>query len=394
MSPPSLLIVEDDPVSRRLLDAVLRPEGYRLYFADNGPEALQVAAEVVPELVLLDVMLPQMDGFEVCERLRAMRREEFFPIILVTALDRTSDRLRGFQAGADDFITKPFNGAELRARVKAFLRIQQQQVELADNVRRLNELENLRDRLLALLVHDLRGPLSSIMGNLELILEEQGLPPLVLESADDAYASGRRLLRLISDVLDVTRLEENRLPVKPVLSDPVAAARDALQALSGIARRRNAVVEVVASGAPERFAFDHDILARTIENLLVNALSVSPPNEKVTIVVSLDAGGNLCISVQDRGPGIPHDMKRSIFDRYAQVKQERRGYGLGLYFCRLAIEAHRGTIAVRDREGGGSSFEIFLPAAEPGATGAGSGTGTSAGAGAGAARHRPDPHRS
>jgi signal transduction histidine kinase len=362
MSTPSLLIVEDDPISRRLLDAVLRPEGYRLYFAETGPEALQVAAEVVPELVLLDVMLPQMDGFEVCERLRATRRDEFFPIILVTALDRTADRLRGFQAGADDFITKPFNGAELRARVKAFLRIQQQQVELADNVRRMAELENLRDRLLALLVHDLRGPLSSMMGNLELILEERGLPPLVLESADDAYASGRRLLRLISDVLDVTRLEENRLPVKAVPSDPVVAARDAIQALSGIARRRGASMEVVADGAPDRFPFDHDMLARTIENLLVNALNVSPPNEKVTVAIALDQGGNLSISVQDRGPGIPNELKRSIFDRYAQVKQERRGYGLGLYFCRLAIEAHRGNISVRDREGGGSSFDIFLPA--------------------------------
>jgi len=361
MSTPSLLIVEDDPISRRLLDAVLRPEGYRLYFAETGPEALQVAAEVVPELVLLDVMLPQMDGFEVCERLRATRRDEFFPIILVTALDRTADRLRGFQAGADDFITKPFNGAELRARVKAFLRIQQQQLELADNVKRMSELENLRDRLLALLVHDLRGPLSSMMGNLELILEERGLPPLVLESADDAYASGRRLLRLISDVLDVTRLEENRLPVKAVPSDPVLAARDAIQALSGIARRRGASMEVVSDGAPDRFPFDHDMLARTIENLLVNALNVSPPNEKVTVAISLDQGGNLSISVQDRGPGIPNELKRSIFDRYAQVKQERRGYGLGLYFCRLAIEAHRGNISVRDRDGGGSSFDIFLP---------------------------------
>lgn len=371
---PHILLVDDEERNLTLLESLLRPQGYHTSRAHDGETALRLAAAEAPDCILLDVMLPGLDGFAVCRRLKADPATAAVPVIMVTALQEREDRARGLEAGADDFLSKPVNMHELRARIRSLLRLRFLHEELAERLRQLAAAEALKEQLTHLLIHDLNGPLSALKVNLSILLAgmEGPLRPSQEGILTSALANAEHLARLIRTLLDIARLEEGRLPVKrePVSLRALAAAACAEQ--QPAFRARGVALEVVIPADLPPVVGDEDLLGRTVDNLLRNALQFTPPGGRVTISARAEAGG-VTLMVRDTGEGIPAAFREKIFDKFAQVEVgahgRRRGTGLGLTFCRLAVEAHEGRIWVESEEGRGSCFFVALAGAGEGPDG-------------------------
>lgn len=371
---PHILLVDDEERNLALLESLLRPQGYRTSRARDGETALRLAGAEAPDCILLDVMLPGQDGFTVCRRLKADPATAAVPVIMVTALQEREDRARGLEAGADDFLSKPVNMHELRARIRSLLRLRFLHEELAERLRQLAAAEALKEQLTHLLIHDLNGPLSALKVNLSILLAglEGPLRPQQEGILTSALANAEHLARLIRTLLDIARLEEGRLPVKrePVSLRALAAAACGEQ--QPAFRAKGVTLEVAIPADLPPVLGDEELLGRTLDNLLRNALQFTPPGERVTVSARAEAEG-VTLTVRDTGEGIPADFREKIFDKFAQVEVRahgrRRGTGLGLTFCRLAVEAHDGRIWVESEEGRGSCFSVSLPGAREGLDG-------------------------
>jgi signal transduction histidine kinase len=360
-----MLVVDDDPGNRKLLEGYLLAEGYQVASAPDGPTALTMARELEPDVVLLDVMMPGMTGHQVCLELKKDPKTRLSQVMLVTALESTLDRVKGLDTGADDYLSKPVRRDEFLAKVRALLRMRELLVELesayTDLTARNEELQ-LKKTLAQTLVHDLKSPLSAILGNLDLLemRSEESLRYLVQRSREGAA----RMLKMIMNLMDVEGLEEGRLlpEIEPV--DAVELVRRTLQEAESAAARKK-VALVMDAAEPVWIDADPALLRRVIDNLLANAIAKSPAGGRINIVALMrEEGGEIAVS--DEGAGIPEQYRETIFDKYAQVGAKNAGAsnnrGLGLTFCRLAVEAHGGTIWVDESPGGGARFRMILPA--------------------------------
>jgi signal transduction histidine kinase len=357
-----ILIVDDLETNRSLLREILELDGMDVVVADSGAEALRAVAASKPDLVLLDVNMPGMDGLEVCKRLRADPETEALPIILVTALSERTHRLEGMAAGANDYLTKPVDRPDLLLRVRNALRLRKLHAEVAEQLARLQQLEQMRDGLVHMLVHDLRTPLTGITVYLQLAQERVAAlgDADLAETLRDMGASATRLTGMVSDVLDVSRLEANAMPLKPVEVDLGSLAAEAVASLG---RSEHATVVQTGATMPVLASVDPGLIRRVIANLVGNALKFSPRGGEVRLEVNqTDAGAR--ILVIDRGRGIPKEYHARVFEKFGQVGGEataKRSSGLGLTFCKLAVEAHDGTIGVESEVGTGSTFWVELP---------------------------------
>jgi signal transduction histidine kinase len=363
---PRILVVDDDPGSRKLLEGYLLAEGYRVRCAPDGPTALSMAKGEVPDVVLLDVMMPAMTGHEVCRELKGDPATRLSQVMLVTALDSTHDRVEGLDTGADDYISKPVRRDEFLAKVRALLRARKLLVELDQAhaaLRSSIEELQLKKTLAQSLVHDLKSPLSTILGNLDLLemRSEERLRYLVQRSRQGAS----RMLKMILNLMDVEGLEQGRLVPNIEPLDASELVRNTLIESEIAAGQKDITLELESH---EQVWVDADavLLRRVVDNLLSNAISKSPSGGRVGVIVIMrEEGGE--ISISDEGPGIPEEHREEIFEKYAQLEMQRSANstnrGLGLTFCRLAVEAHGGTIWVDSAPGGGARFRVVLPAA-------------------------------
>jgi len=359
-----ILVVDDTPANLQSLAAVLKDQGYAISVATNGRQALEVVPKVRPALILLDVMMPEMDGFEACQRLKASPEWRDIPIIFLTAKTEAADIIKGFELGAVDYVAKPFNTHELLARVGTHLALCRQRRELQENYRRLSELERLRDNLVHMVVHDLRSPLLGLSGCLQM-LQADLAGKLEAEQAEDlesALAAAVKLGGMVASLLDVSRLESGQMPLNKQPCDLHAVMTEAVASLGGLTKDRHVVV--VPSGTPLTVGCDPEIVGRVVANLIGNALKFTPANGEIKVAACLTADGAK-VSVQDTGPGIPEAYRERIFEKFGQVdgraEGKRNSTGLGLTFCKLAVEAHGGRIGVDSEEGRGSVFWFTLP---------------------------------
>ncbi len=370
---PEVLIVDDDPRNVKLLESYLTGEGYRVRCASNGPEAVELARASVPDVVLLDVMMPGMSGHDVCRELRQDPRTRATPIVLVTALDSTAHRVEGLDVGADDYVTKPVRREEFLAKLRSLLRVRRLLLELqrardilAQRNAQLEELESLRQTLAQTLVHDLKNPLAALMGNLDLMARQADatLEPLI----ERCRVTANRMHRMILDLLDVAGLEEGRLQLHTAPVSLAELARAAADEMGAAAAARRVRVAFEAAGSGLLVQGDASVLRRVVDNLLANAIEHSPPEREVRVRVA-DREEGVELAVADQGPGIPPEHRERVFEKYARLALRHSGVcanrGLGLTFCRLAVEAHGGTVWVEDAPGGGALFRVVLPALEP-----------------------------
>lgn len=362
-----VLIVDDQDPNRLLLRDLLESQGHEVTEAVDGTEALQRVVEAAPNVVLLDIGLPGMDGFEVCRRLKADPATASIPVLLVTALSQRDQRLLGIGAGANDYITKPIDRADLSLRVRNAIRMHQLYLEVDEQYRRLENLELLRDSLVHMIVHDLRSPLAGIRAYLDLVkLDGAGkLDSEVTESIDAARKVAVEMTDMVSDLLDVSRMEVGKMPLDLVSTDLGALTQDVVSAAGAEPRVR---IRVEASTVALRVVCDAGVIRRVITNLVGNAVKFTPASGRVSVLVEGD-GAEVKVSVSDTGPGIPAEYHQKVFEKFGQVEAARHGAkhssGLGLTFCKFAVEAHGGRIGLDSAVGQGSTFWLVLPVEGP-----------------------------
>lgn len=361
---PNLLVVDDATANLELLTSLFGNLGFRVRPVPSGELALQAAAREVPDLVLLDISMPGLNGYEVCQRLKADPRLAAVPVIFLSALDDPLDKVRAFAVGGVDYVTKPFHFGEVEARVRTHLTLRRQERELELQIARLRELEHLRDNLVHMIVHDLRSPLTSVVMTLDLLQDGPAADPqFQREQLRAASEAASRVNRMVTQLLDVSRLEAGEMPV---LRQPGNLTTTLRRAADLIAPSSPSVPIRVDSAAPCPASFDPDLIERVVVNLLANALRYSPAGAEVQLGASSE-NHHVRVDVRDAGPGIaPADQDR-IFEKFGQVRStdRLRGSGLGLTFCRLAVEAHGGRIGVHSQPGHGSTFWFTLPLDPP-----------------------------
>jgi len=363
-----VLIVDDQEANRLLLRDLLESQGHEVTEAVDGAEALQRVADAAPDVVLLDVGMPGIDGFEVCRRIKSEPATATIPVLLVTALSQRDQRLLGIGAGANDYITKPIDKSDLSLRVRNAIRMRQLYVEIEEQYRRLEKLELLRDSLVHMIVHDLRSPLAGIRAYLDLMkMDGEGkLAPEMTESIDAARKVAVDMTEMVSDLLDVSRLEAGKMPLELSQVDLGALATEVAAVLGREAHR--VTVRVEAPAERTRIVGDASVIRRVITNLVGNAVKFSSTSSQIVLLVQGN-GTEAKVSVSDRGPGIASEYHEKIFEKFGQVEAAHQGAkhssGLGLTFCKLAVEVHGGRIGVESVVGRGSTFWFALPVHGP-----------------------------
>lgn len=372
MALPRVLIVDDEPRNLSLVEALLATFELDVVRASGGREAIDAFAEAIAtggfDLVLLDVMMPDVDGLTALEAMRhATPRGERVPIVLVTALGAREDRIRGLEAGADDFLTKPLDPTEVRCRVRNFLDLRLAQRALRARAEELERLQRAKAELTSMLVHDLKNPLAAMSSNLGWIkrrLAKLGAADVDLDSAlVDAQDGAKRLLTMIGNLLEVERAESGTL-------DPKPKATRLADLLGGVARRHEKeVVErkvemVVEVDALLEAQLDPELTARVLENLVENATRYTPEGGRIVLAATRTDGG-LELAVGNTGQPIPEPVQRTLFEKHASGEKRSRGHhlGLGLYYCRLAAQAHGGDIRVESTPQLPTRFVMTLPEA-------------------------------
>ncbi len=356
-----VLVVDDEPVNLALVRAVLGGE-HVVFEAQDAATALAILAREDIDLVLLDVRLPDMDGFAACREIKQRHGEGFLPVLLLTALADQESRNAGLEAGADDFLSKPFDRKELVLRTRVFLRLRAQDEHIRKQLDEMRRLDQLKDDLTSLLIHDMRNPLAGIDGMLWVL--RQDATGDTAEALDDAALASRHLRDAVEDLLKIRLIEqgEMRLARAPVTLRQIA--QEAVATLDGEAQARGLAIEIECDRGDQLITADAALLRRAVENLIANALRYTRPRSTVTLWVQ-GADNAVEIAVADRGPGVPDAYKGEVFSKYRTMDQgaarQRRGSGLGLYLVKLATEAHGGVASVEDRDAGGAVFRIRLP---------------------------------
>jgi signal transduction histidine kinase len=306
-----------------------------------------------PDCVLLDIRMPGMDGVAVCQRMRELPGGADVPVVFLTAQRDVDTFDRARQAGGDDFLTKPIRPSELILRIEAAMKLRRlslERGELVELIRRQRDdvmrLQLQREQLMAFLVHDLKNPVHAISLSGELIARDQTASPRTRAAAAAIRSDSESLLRMIMNLLDLSKADEGRLV--PVRQQVDLAGLAAEIAAGMAARARTAEVEIAAEVAPRSIHADPELIRRVLENLVDNAIRHAPSESRVRIT-SVDRGTGVELRVADDGPGVPAALRERVFDRFVQGDTPARaGRGLGLAFCKLAIEAHGGTIWIED----------------------------------------------
>jgi two-component system sensor histidine kinase/response regulator len=360
-----VLIVDDEPSSLFTLEMLLSAEPYEIALATNGQEALDQVEAVNPDVILLDVMMPNMTGFEVCERMKDKEEWQHIPIILVTALDGKDDLVRGLNSGADEFVTKPVSGAELRARVRSMLRIKKQYDEIEEALK-------LREDMADMIVHDLRSPLHALLLYTDLLEQKLQSSTAYAQLTTKIRAQTNRLNSMLTDMLVLARMKSGKLALDQHMVDMSTLVMNAIDDQEAASDAKRIQIAWQLPDQPVHMRLDSKLLERTLDNLLTNAIKFSPNDSTVTIRLEhLNSSGSngasrhgACLQVVDQGPGIAEEYRERIFDRYEIVtlkSEDISQIGIGLAFCKMVVEAHGGRIFAEANEPTGSVFtlEIF-----------------------------------
>lgn len=360
-----ILAVDDNPDNLILLETILESEGYKVELVSNGKTALQQIAQAPPDLILLDVMMPEMDGYEVTRRIRQNREISYIPILLITAYHDASV-VEGLDAGADDFIRKPFDHEELLARVRSMLR-------LKHSIDEQQKMARQREDFVSRLTHDLRTPLVAADRMLHLFHQEMfcAISPDMKEAIFAMIRSNQNLLEMVNNLLEVYRFEAGKKNLQLESWNMRQIVEEIVQELTPLVIEKGLTINIDSSNLDQQDEMagvvkgDRLELRRVIANLVGNAikftdtgsvnirLSETPvkPENKTWVI----------IEVQDTGFGIAPEDQATIFERFRQGKNKRAGSGLGLHLSQRIIESHKGRIDVFSELGKGSVFTVRLP---------------------------------
>lgn len=358
-----ILVVDDSLSALTYVQGVLEADGFQVFTATCGMEGLEAARNGAFDLIILDVMMPDLDGLEVCRRLRADEATRSTPILFLTSDERPSTQMEAIRAGGDDLLYKPALNRELIIRVRSLLRLESLQSLIKRDRDTLLRLQQQREKLFSFIVHDLKSPLQVIQASADLVLFGLAAGKDPAPRVAIIHETVRRMTRMVQDLLDVSLSDHGAVPLAPRLCDLVELIRECQTELQPALDRSDTKLETLGIPSLEAHA-DPDLIRRCLLNLLDNALKYGPPGGTIRITAS-QQGPKAHIEVQDEGPGVPAEMRDRIFDPFVRLErdsaQARVSSGLGLAFCRVVMQAHRGSIHVLGAEPHGSVFRIELP---------------------------------
>lgn len=355
-----ILLADDDEQVRRTVSRVLRRKGFEVIEATDGVEAMQRAQSHPPDLALVDLRMPHKNGFDVVRELKESNPR--LPVLVLSGWDDDEDRVQAFDVGADDFIAKPVYMKELLRRIDAFERTRRAYLDLQALNDKADHLRLFAAEAAALLAHDLNNGLSIASANLQYIdeeLRERKDDRELVESAAAGRRALRRMIGLVANFVDISRLEDAALQVVRFET----RVYDLLHSTGQIHETSRNDIEGIQVRCEPNLVCEIDpmLIERVLHNLLNNATRYVQTDGKIEIRAHLeDSGQTLYIGVANSGAVIPREKRQSLFDKYGMGGDNKSQRGMGLYFCRLACEAHGGSIAIEDDPEFATLFSIRL----------------------------------
>lgn len=361
-----LLVVDDVQTNVLLLKALLGKEGYGILVANNGQEALEVIRNENPDLILLDVMMPGMDGFEVAERLKS---EEFrceIPIIFLTALDDTQSIVNGFKLGAGDFISKPFRKEELMVRIKHQLSLVAARRIIEEKNEELRKTIAGRDKMYSVIAHDLRSPMASmkmLLNTIMMSVEKDKIDPDIFDMLEMSNKTSEEVFSLLDNLLKWTKSQLGKLTVIPQKLDISGLADGVVEVTNSVAEVKH--IKLIRTDHESFFVYvDIEMIKSILRNLISNAVKFSNPDSEIKVGIKAE-DGKVIVSVTDSGKGIKKEDQHKLlkdsthFTTYGTNSEE--GSGLGLLLCRDFARKNGGELWFESEENLGSVFSFSLP---------------------------------
>lgn len=353
-----ILAIDDNQLNLKLISSYLKASGYKLALALDGKSALEILEDNTIDLILMDIMMPEMDGYELCRRVKENPKTSEIPVIFLTAKTQTEDLVAAYTAGAVDYLTKPFKKDELLMRVKTHL-------DLAASRKKIIEMNRTRDKLYSIIAHDIRSPFAAITQTIDTILDgyiEIGSPEFMESFQLLKQKTGQTSL-LLNNLLDWTKLQNDSIALCPKIVNISDMLAECLQLLQGNAHYKNITIDLNMDGDIEAY-FDEVTIHTAFRNIISNAIKFTPESGKITIT-SENAGEFIAIAVKDTGPGISGEKVNKIFnfDNHEDTPliAKEMSSGLGLYLIRDFVEQNNGKVKVHSAKGSGTTFVVYLP---------------------------------
>ncbi len=353
-----ILVVDDGPTNLHVLEKILKSKKYETLLASNGIEALELAQDELPDLILLDIMMPGMNGFEACQRLKQDPVTKDIPVIFISAIHEISEKVRGFKIGGVDYITKPIQREEVVARVDVHLGLKHSQEDLTN-------ANAAKDKLLAIIGHDLRGPLGSLMQALDMLIkfDDQLNKQKRLNMMEELHKGAKRTFNLLENTLCWARSQRGDIMYRPANMKAKTIVDDNIRLLSELAQEKAICLH---SDVDETLTVytDKNMLTIVLRNLISNALKFTPDSGEVKVTASAKKEF-VEIAVVDNGIGISAENQEKLFNLENHFTtfgtRNEKGSGLGLLLCKEFVEKNGGKIRLESLKRGGSAFKFTVP---------------------------------
>ncbi|MDM8544086.1 hybrid sensor histidine kinase/response regulator [Desulfococcaceae bacterium HSG7] len=359
-----ILVVDDEPNNLQLMMRILGDD-YRLAFATNGVEALEAVRKLNPDIILLDIMMPETDGYEVCRHLKANEETRSIPVIFITAKGETDDETKGLELGAIDYITKPVSRPIVRARIRNHLALKAAREEIMEQNKELIEAARLRDDMERIARHDLKTPLNSIIGFPQVIRgNNRNLSPKDMEYLNIIEQAGLKMLNMINLSLDLFKMERGIYQFKPEKVDIIEIVKRILIDSQIIMKGKNLSRSIRFNGKSitykqEFYIHTEELLCYSmLANLIKNAIEASPEKEPISIDI-FEENDAIVIGIHNKG-AVPADIRARFFDKYV-TSDKVKGSGLGTYSAKLIAETHGGSIHLDTSDEKGTAVKVRLP---------------------------------
>lgn len=368
---PTILVVDDTQQNVQVLTQMLRGKQYKVLAAFNGEDAIALLSRKTPDLILLDVMMPGMDGFETCREIRKESAYDDIPIIFLSALSDVEAKVKALESGGVDYITKPFQQLEVLARIELHLRLRRLELERQENVLRLEKMNCEKDEVLGIISHDMRNPIGGIIG-ISNFLRTDG--PSDDKELNDMLklieSSAERLLLLVNDLLDIALIEANSLQLTFTETDIGAYCNDVIQLHRASAKSKGVRLDLVERMEGIMAEIDVTKFSQIIGNLVSNAIKFTEEGGQVRVEIGSSAtdSSQLQLQIIDSGMGIPKDLMPKLFEKFGAQRlgtKGEKGTGLGMPLVKRYVDLHHGSVTVDSMEKIGTTFTIRIPLKQP-----------------------------
>lgn len=371
MSDPSpfILVIDDQAQNLLILSTTLRGAGYQVAAANSGEKALKILSSRQPDLILCDVIMDDMNGYEVCQRVKANPEMADIPFIFLTAQTENEQLLKGFEAGAVDYVTKPFNPRELLVRAKTHIELKKARDTIVAHTRDLERLNQEKNHFMGIAAHDLKNPLATMLISTEMVAyKSESIEPSDLKAyMQIMHKDAKRMLMIVNNLLDVNQIESGKLETHTQNFDLLESCRNLVQQYQEQIRRKDLKLHFDAPKETQSLYSDPHILYQILDNLFSNAVKYSSPEHEIWLRLKKEPL-NYIIEIEDQGPGFSEEDQKQIFQKFARLSAQptagESSTGLGLSIVKMLAETLAAQIDYETEPGKGTCFTLKIPIIE------------------------------